>query len=140
DEELDTEIYRKTGIATLPPLDFNGQTNAAAVDLIEKKTLELLNEGKFVVSLGAEHTVTYGIVRAFAKKFDQLTVLQLDAHSDLRESYHDNPYSHASVMKRIYDMGLNICQVGIRAQCLEEAQLIRSSDRIYTAYAWQIQE
>src|SRR3546814_12258042 len=44
--------------------------------------------------------VTYGIVKAFANKFDQLTVLQLDAHSDLREAYEDNPYSHASVMKR----------------------------------------
>src|SRR3546814_13910747 len=83
--------------------------------------------------------VTYGIVKAFANKFDQLTVLQLDAHSDLREAYEDNPYSHASVMKRVYDLGLTICQAGIRAQCREEAELIRSSNRIHTAYAWKLQ-
>lgn len=139
DEELDTEIYKDTGIATLQPLDFTGKANADAIDLIERETSALLEDGKFVVSLGAEHTVTYGFVKAFAEKFDNLTVLQLDAHSDLREAYQDNPYSHASVMKRIYDMGLNICQAGIRAQCLEEARLIKSSPRIHTAFAWQIQ-
>jgi len=139
DEELAREVYRETGIATLEPLDFGKKTDEAAVALIEEATTSLLEDGKFVVSLGAEHTVTYGIVRAFARKFDQLTVLQLDAHSDLRESYQDNPYSHASVMKRIYDLGLNICQAGIRAQCREEAELIRESDRIHTAYAWKLQ-
>ena len=139
DEELDAEIYKDTGIATLMPLDFTGKTDASAIDFIEKETSSLLNDEKFVVSFGAEHTVTYGFVKAFAKKFDNLTVLQLDAHSDLREAYQDNPYSHASVMKRVYDMGLNICQAGIRAQCREEAELIRSSPRIHTAYAWQIQ-
>lgn len=139
DEELDREVYKETGIATLQPLDFKGKTDEAAVSLIEKATTELLDDDKFVVSLGAEHTVTYGIVKAFAPKFDNLTVLQLDAHSDLRESYQDNPYSHASVMKRVYDLGLRICQAGIRAQCREEAELIRSSERIQTAYAWKIQ-
>ncbi|QEC53410.1 agmatinase [Anseongella ginsenosidimutans] len=139
DEELDKEIYRETGIATLEPLDFAGKTDEAAISLIENATSSLLEDGKFVVSLGAEHTVTYGIVKAFARKFDDLTVLQLDAHSDLREAYQGNPYSHASVMKRVYDLGLNICQAGIRAQCREEAELIRSSERIHTAYAWKLQ-
>lgn len=139
DEEIDREIYRETGIATLEALDFGKKTNEAAISLIENATSALLGDEKFVVSLGAEHTVTYGIVKAFARKFDNLTVLQLDAHSDLREAYQGNPYSHASVMKRVYDLGLNICQAGIRAQCREEAALIRSSDRIHTAYAWALQ-
>jgi agmatinase len=91
-----------------------------------------------VVSLGAEHTVTYGFVKAFAKKFSNLTVLQIDAHSDLRQSYHNNIYSHASVMKRIHDMGINLVQIGIRAQCKEEAQLIKSSDIIHTFYSHYI--
>lgn len=137
DEETGREIYRETGIATLPPLDLGGKVDAAAIEHIEAATAGLLADGKFVVSLGAEHTVTYGFVKAFSRKFDRLTVLQIDAHSDLREAYQDNPYSHASVMKRIYDMGLSICQAGIRAQCAEEAALIRSSDRIHTVYAFQ---
>ncbi|HEY0895001.1 MAG TPA: agmatinase, partial [Sphingobacteriaceae bacterium] len=107
-------------------------------NLIEEHTTRLLNDDKFVVSLGAEHTVTYGFVKAFAKKYDNLTVLQIDAHSDLRYSYHDNIYSHASVMHRVHDMGINLCQAGIRAQCIEEAQLIKQSDNIHTFYAHQI--
>lgn len=139
DEELDREIYRETGIATLEALEFGTNTDEKAISLIEQATSGLLGDQKFVVSLGAEHTVSYGIVKAFAAKYEKLTVLQIDAHSDLRESYQGNPYSHASVMKRVYDLGLNICQAGIRAQCREEAELIRSSDRIHTAYAWQLQ-
>ena len=138
DEELDGEIVNKVGICTLPPMNFTDKINENAVTYIEQETEKLLNDDKFVVSLGAEHTVTYGFIKAFAKKYRNLTVLQLDAHSDLRYSYHDNIYSHASVMARIHEMGLTICQAGIRAQCIEEAQLIKSSDNIHTFYAHQI--
>ena len=139
DEELDTETFRQCGIATLPALKFSKSTvDAKAVELIEKSTDRLLNDGKYVVSLGAEHTVTYGFVKSFAKKYKNLTVLQIDAHSDLRQSYHNNIYSHASVMKRIHDMGINLVQIGIRAQCIEEAQLIKSSKKINTFYAHTI--
>jgi len=136
DEELDMETYRRCGIATLPALKFGkNAVDAKAVELIEKSTDKLLNDGKYVVSLGAEHTVTYGFVKSFAKKYKNLTVLQIDAQSDLRQSYHNNIYSHASVMKRVHDMGLNLVQVGIRAQCIEEAMLIKSSKKISTFYA-----
>ncbi|HMR47260.1 MAG TPA: agmatinase [Bacteroidia bacterium] len=140
DEELDAETYKSCGIATLKALDFKNKTNKKAVDFIERETLKLLNDKKFVVSFGAEHTVTYGFVKAHAQKFKNLSVLQIDAHSDLRESYHNNIYSHASVMKRIYDMGLNIVQAGIRAQCIEEAQLIKKSKSLHTYYAHQIRK
>jgi len=138
DEELDKEIVNEIGICTIPPTEFGNKVDADAVALIEQETDKLLNDDKFVVSLGAEHTVTYGFVKSFIKKYPDLTVLQLDAHSDLRYSYHDNIYSHASVMARINELGLTICQAGIRAQCIEEAQLIKSSDNIHTFYAHQI--
>ena len=138
DEELDTETFRKVGIATLPAMDFTAKVNEDAIALIEEETGKLLDDGKFVVSIGAEHTVTYGFVQAFAKKYNNLTVLQIDAHSDLRYSYHDNIYSHASVMHRVHDLGINLCQAGIRAQCIEESDLIKKSDNIHTAYAHQI--
>src|SRR5687768_16997196 len=64
DEELDMETYKKGGICTLEPIDFTGKTDQAAVDLIEAATEKLLNDGKFVISLGAEHTVTLGFVKA----------------------------------------------------------------------------
>lgn len=140
DEETAQEAYKKVGIATMHPMDFEGKYNQDAIDLIETETLEHLNNNKFVISLGAEHTVSLGFVKAFQKKFDDFSVLQIDAHSDLRSSYHDNPYSHASVLARIHDLNVPICQVGIRAQCKEEYDLIQSSDNINTWYAHMIQE
>lgn len=135
DEEIDREAYKNFGIATLQPIDFTGAIDADAVKLIADQTRELLNLNKFVVSLGSEHTVTYGYMQAYAEKYPNINVLQIDAHSDLRVAYQDNPYSHASVMHRIHDMGLNLVQVGIRAQCKEESQLIKSSNNIHTWYA-----
>lgn len=140
DEELDAEPYKTGRICTLKPVKFGKKVDADAIDLIEKKTTKLLNDDKFVVSLGAEHTVTYGLVKAHAAKYKNLTVLQFDAHSDLREAYQDNPYSHASVMKRVWDMRLNIVQAGIRAQCIEEADLIKRSRKIHTHYAHTIRQ
>ncbi len=138
DEELDRETYKSCGIATLPEIDFKNKVDAEAIELIESETDKLINDGKYVVSIGAEHTVTLGFVKAHAKKYRNLSVLQIDAHSDLRSSYHDNIYSHASVMARIHDLNISLTQIGIRAQCKEEADLIKSSDNIHTFYAHQI--
>jgi agmatinase len=135
DEELDREPYRYGGICTLPPLDFTGTVDEAAVARVEDRTARLLADGKFPVMLGAEHTVTLGAVRAFRRAYPRLSVLQIDAHSDLRDAYEGNRYSHASVMARVHDLGVPLVQVGIRAQCREEADLIRSSPDIHTFYA-----
>lgn len=138
DEELGQETYKKIGISTLEPLNFENSVDEAAVKLIENATSENLNNNKFVVSLGAEHTVTLGFFKAHLAKHPGIGILQIDAHSDLRQSYNDNPYSHASVLARIHDLGVNLYQVGIRAQCKEEAELIKSSPLINTWYAHQI--
>jgi N1-aminopropylagmatine ureohydrolase len=138
DEELDMETYRSCGIATMEELDFGSKVDADAVAFIESETDKLIKDGKYVVSLGAEHTVTLGFVKAHAKKYSNLAVLQIDAHSDLRSSYHDNIYSHASVMARIHDLDIPLVQIGIRAQCKEESDLIKSADNIHTFYAHRI--
>jgi agmatinase len=142
DEELDTETINNIGgIATLEAMDFTGKVDADAVDLIESETDKLINDGKFVVSLGSEHTVTYGFVKAHAKKYNNLSVLQIDAHSDLRLEYHGNKYSHASVMARVHDEGINLTQIGIRAQCQQERDLIKANpDNIHTFYAHAIRK
>ena len=138
DEELDVETINTNPIATLKPIVFGDIVDGDAINLIEHHTDFLLSNNKFVVSLGAEYTVTLGFIKAFMKKFNNLTVLQFDAHSDLRLSYHDNIYSHASVMARIHELGINLTQVGIRAQCKQESDLIKSSDNIHTFYAHKI--
>ncbi len=138
DEEQDRESFRSGGIATLPPINFAGKVDADAIAEIERSTDQLISDGKFVISLGAEHTVTFGFVKSHVKKYGDISVLQIDAHSDLRHAYHDNLYSHASVMARVNELGLNIVQIGIRAQCREEAELIKTSSNIHTFYAHQI--
>jgi agmatinase len=138
DEEAEAEPYRRGGIATVEALDFAEKFDEAAVALVEERTARLLADGKLPVMLGAEHTVTLGAVRACSKRLKNLSVLQIDAHSDLRLAYEGNPYSHASVMARVHELGVKIAQVGIRAQSGEEAELIKSSPRIRTLYAHQL--
>ena len=141
DEELEIETYKAIGgICSLEPLNFTGLIDSDAIDFIEQTTLDLIAKDKFIVSLGAEHTVTAGLVSAFSKTYKNVSVLQIDAHSDLRNSYEENPYSHASVMARIHEMGLPIVQVGVRAQCKEEAELIKKSNQIHTIYSHQMNE
>lgn len=138
DEELDQESYLLGGICTLHPMDFKRKVDAKAVKLIEEETAKLIADNKFPITLGAEHTISLGCVKAVKAKTPNVHVLQIDAHSDLRSSYHDNIYSHASVMYRIQELGVPLTQIGIRAQCIEEANLIKESKHINTFYAHQI--
>ncbi len=133
DEEMDGELCFEKGIATLPINCFDKLSSKLAINKIEKDVANILTDEKFVVMLGGEHTVTLGSVSAHHKKYDNLSILQFDAHSDLRDSYGGNKYSHASVMRRVYEFNKNIVQVGIRAQCKEEADLIKS-EKIKTFY------
>jgi agmatinase len=124
DDELHAETYRK-GIATLPPVKMNIRDAGAALHRIEKEVTGILNEKEKLILIGGEHTVTVGAVRTYKKKFPDLSILHLDAHADLRESYEGSSYNHACVMYRIK----TICpfvSVGIRSLCVEEAELIRS--------------
>lgn len=135
DEELDQDSILTFGVATLKPVAFKSAKGPKALSLIEKAVGKILDDGKIPVCLGGEHTVTGPIVKAFQTRFGgDFSVLQLDAHSDLRETYSGTPYSHACVMKRIWDFNKNIVQIGIRAQCMEERQLILEQG-IQTFYA-----
>ncbi len=137
DEETKNELCFEKGIATFPIRGLDKLKSKTAIDRIEKDVSNLLADDKFVVMLGGEHTVTLGSVLAHHNKYDDLSILQFDAHSDLRDSYEGDKYSHASVMRRVYDFNKNIVQVGIRAQCKEEADFIKSND-IKTFFARDI--
>jgi agmatinase len=88
---------------------------------------ELLDSGGFPLCLGGEHTVSLGPIRA-ARARGELGVVQLDAHSDLRDAYEGNPLSHACVMRRALDMDCRTLQLGIRSLCREDAALIAGRD------------
>lgn len=135
DPELDTETYKHCGISAIREVSYEGLRNEEAMQLTYLETKKHLQNDKFTVSLGAEHTVTYGVFKAFKEKWDDIAILQLDAHSDLRDEYEGNKWSHASVMARILELNPSIYQLGIRAQSSEEAELIKSSSKIHTWYA-----
>ena len=123
DEELAYEVYR-VGIHTLRELETIASGPKAMMDRITEVTGELLDRGKFVVGLGGEHTVSFGLVRAFAQRFPGLSVLQFDAHADLRDTYQGTPYNHASVLRRISEL-VPAVQVGIRSMSREEAEWVQ---------------
>jgi agmatinase len=95
------------------------------LERIREVTRELLDHGKFVVGLGGEHTISFGLVRAFAERFPGLSVLQFDAHADLRDSYQGTPYNHASVLRRISEI-VPAVQVGIRSLSRDEAVWVKA--------------
>lgn len=136
DDEFNRELCYDVGIATLKPLNVGKHTDRAFLDILQQQVADLLDAGKFVVTLGGEHTITAAPVRAYAERVPNLSVLQFDAHSDLRHEYQGSIYSHASVMARVAETvpPSRITQVGIRAQCKEEAAYIRAR-KVNTFYA-----
>jgi agmatinase len=117
DIETGTEVYRR-GIYTDAAI-VEKSSPEAMVDKVHRRAGELLDHGKFVVTVGGEHSVSIGAVRAFADRHPDLTVLQLDAHSDLREEFRGSRYNHACVMKRVLER-CPIVQVGIRSMIAAE--------------------
>ena len=139
DVGLGCEPFREWGgIATATPLNLKGKVDQQAVEAIEEFVQPHVGTGRLVVTLTGEHTGALGAIRAHAKRFPDLCVVQIDAHGDLRHAYQGNPYSHASVMARVVDDGLPLVQVGIRSICPEEVERLKSTDRISTFFAEQI--
>jgi agmatinase len=122
DEELETEIYKHVGIATAPPIDTMDGTLDEVITEIFTAQCEFLEDGKFPVALGGEHSLTPPLVAAAAKKYKNLSVLQIDAHADLRDEYQGNPNSHACAMRRVVEICPAV-QVGIRSLSVEEAEI-----------------
>ena len=139
DEVLGYEPYRKWGgVATAMPLELAGLVDQAAVEAIEAFVRPHVRRGRLAITLTGEHTGALGAIRAHARVWPDLCVVQIDAHGDLRQAYQGNPYSHASVMARVVQDGLPLVQVGIRSVCGEEMDLIRNTKRITTFFASRI--
>jgi agmatinase len=123
DEELDGEPFR-CGIATLPPCCPQKEDLRACLDEIREAAAPPLADGKFLLTIGGEHSITLPLVEAAQAKHASLGVLQLDAHADLRDEYGGTPYSHACVMRRVRELGLATAAVGIRSLSAPEAALV----------------
>lgn len=125
----------KSGVVTLEPLkDFNSPE--AMVAAVKGVAEALLADDKMIISIGGEHSVSIGIMQAYKEKFSDLTVLQIDAHSDTREEYEGSKCNHACVMARAAELG-DYVQVGIRSMDSSELNLYK---RERTFFAHEIQQ
>jgi agmatinase len=126
EEETDAEVY-KIGIHTLEEFAPR-ETPEAMMNGLYEFTKDLLSKDKFLCMLGAEHSVSAPVIRAHAEKYHNLSVLQIDAHADLRDSYDGTPHSHASIMARVVkDLRIPSVQVGIRSISSDEARSLDES-------------
>lgn len=123
DEEIDAEVWTQ-GIHTTLPLETLVAPDQMT-DRVQAAVDEVYKAGRFPVVLGGEHSVTLGAVRAIRSFEQQLTVVQFDAHTDLRDTYLGSPYSHACVMRRLWPT-CNIQQVGIRSISREESEFLNA--------------
>jgi len=110
------------GIYTHPPVDCDGTMNRI-LENISHAVSKVLTMGKLPVLLGGEHSITPGAAIELKNRLGEFGVVQFDAHADLRDSYLDDPNSHACAMRRILDLGIPIFQIGNRSMSIEEYQL-----------------
>ena len=122
DEETGTDVHG-IGIYTLPEMEFPFATMDEVMQEIRRVVSELVSRGKFPVVLGGEHSITAPVVAAVAEKHPGLSVLQIDAHADLRDSYMGTPHNHACTMRRVLEHA-RATQVGIRSLSTEEAKAV----------------
>jgi agmatinase len=133
DIETGSEVYRHGIYTTLP---VTGQESPdEMVDSVLDRVSRLIKKGKFTVILGGEHSVSIGSIQAFATHYPNLSVLQLDAHTDLRDEYEGSKNNHACVMARAREVA-QIVQAGIRSMDSSELPLLDNS-RVFFAHEMQ---
>ena len=136
DIETNYEVY-KNGIFIAPKL-FGYTSPETMVKDVNYEVSKYIETGKFVTLLGGEHSVSIGSIRAFASKYNDLTVLQLDAHSDLRPVYEGSKYNHACAMYEA-SYTTNLVQVGIRSIDASEVEFLRP-ENLFTSYGIRANE
>ena len=119
------------GIHTAKPI-LEKETPLKLVEAVYRRTLSIIDQKKFPVIIGGNHTISIGAFRAFAERYTDLTILQLDAHSDLRQEYEGSGYNHACAMARAREVA-PVVQVGIRSMSVDELPYV-DKDRIFYAY------
>ncbi|UCH15328.1 MAG: agmatinase [Bacteroidales bacterium] len=130
DIETDSQVYKR-GIHTAAPIT-EMSSPGKLVNKVYEKVKSLLLKNKYIVTIGGNHTVSIGAMKAFAEEFTDLTILQLDAHADLRQRYKGSEYNHASVMARAREI-CPVIQVGIRSMSKGEKKYL-NKERVVFAH------
>ena len=128
DEELNCEPFKFIGVKTIKPFKINKNINKALkqISFLNQKSIE---KNLFPLTLGGEHSITAGCIEPFVKSYKNVTILQFDAHADLRNSYNNQKYSHASAMRRCLDFkNVNLISIGIRNISREEIPFLKKNN------------
>lgn len=125
------KIISDIGFFTLDELEPSSNSAEDTIMRVQEAVQDILNTKKFPVMFGGEHSITLGAVKAFSSLYKNLTILQIDAHGDLRDEWGGSKYSHACVMRRCSEIA-NIIQVGIRSISKDEVDFIAATKRIKT--------
>jgi len=129
DEDLNKEPYKSIGIKTLKPFPVK-KNMTDALKQIENINKFLINQKKFSLVLGGEHSLTPGAIRPFVKKYGKICLLHFDAHADLRDSYAGNKYSHASAIRRCLDnQNVSVISFGIRNISSSEIPFLKNNKK-----------
>ena len=139
DEETLVDFKKSPKLHTLPALLDNGtETVPEYLKAVEKYVAALPD--KFILGLGGEHTVTYGLVKGLAGDPAGITVVQIDAHADLADELGGLKWSHGTVMRRLWEEGCRLVQIGIRSLSSSEYELVEAGGRITTYFAHRLEE
>ena len=130
DSETGLDVSER-GVYLFPPFQYEGVDYSALLNHTYEKMLGAFRDKKFVLMLGGEHTISISPIRAAAEAYgkDNVSILHLDAHSDMRSSYGGTPHSHACIMRRAHEVIEKSYSVGIRAQCEEEREYINANKK-----------
>ncbi|HEY0753399.1 MAG TPA: agmatinase [Ktedonobacteraceae bacterium] len=137
DEELDW-CPIEAGVHTRPLLNYHGMDHAAALVATGLAVREVLARGQLPLVLGGEHSLSASPIAEVRNYFPDLTVLHIDAHGDLRDEYEGTQLSHASIERRVVEMGIPLTEIGIRSFSPEEAEFMCSKPDVAIVWGYQL--
>jgi agmatinase len=137
DEETLVDFTEGPRVHTLPPLSPDGSFEDCLARI--RQAAAPLRD-KFLLSLGGEHGVTYGLVTGLVDNLSELTIVQIDAHADMADELHGQRWSHGTVMRRLREHGCSLLQIGIRSLTRSEYETVTGDPQITTYYAHRLEE
>ncbi len=140
DEENDDNPSQRLQIATAGEISPDAGGPAAMLEKIKKRVRPWIADGKFLVTLGGEHTITQALVESYLTKYPDLTIVAFDAHADLREKYENTPLSHACVLRRVWELGRPLTIIGVRSYSAGEYDFMKVAPRLTLLKARNLQD
>lgn len=130
DEDLEWDPSQAVRLATAPEITSEAEGPAAMLEKIRRVAQPLVADGKVLLTVGGEHTITLALVQSYLTRYPDLTVIALDAHADLRDQYDNSPLSHACVMRRVWELGRPVTLIGVRSYSASEYDFIKVAPRL----------